>query len=132
MINDPRLKNGQKNCHNCKHGQFVGGGDDYRCDRHLLIFDNTTEASGCVCNNWESCSLDKNQSETTIIARSGNVTSHSQLAIFLYILIRDYLPAGTIEKILREHKGIQTAEFSNGWLATYAEDVANRLTRNAN
>lgn len=61
---------------------------------------------------------------------SGSVTIQNNLISFLYSLMRDYLPTGTIEKIVQEieNKDLnQPADYSNGWLALYAENIANRL-----
>ncbi len=59
--------------------------------------------------------------------RSGNINSKDKVTSFLYILMRDHLPVGTVEKILREHCNNEQAEFSNGWLARVAIDMSARL-----
>lgn len=63
-----------------------------------------------------------------LFERSGRVAGHNRLVSFLYLLIRDKLPAGTVEEVVRElnHPG-EEARYSNGWLATYAEDIAKRI-----
>lgn len=62
-----------------------------------------------------------------ICKRSGEVTIKDPLVEFLYILMRDHLPVGTIEEIVMKHvRGTKTV-YSNGWLAEYAQDVAVRL-----
>lgn len=60
--------------------------------------------------------------------RSGQVNSDDPLAGFLYLLLRDDLPAGRVEAQAREAvaRGGGSA-FSNGFLASYALDVAARL-----
>lgn len=58
--------------------------------------------------------------------RSGSVDINSKLVSFLYQLMRDHLSAGVIEEIVRESEDPDVA-YTNGWLAKYAEDLANRL-----
>jgi hypothetical protein len=58
--------------------------------------------------------------------RSGEVNVHSKLTSFLYDLIRDHLPAGTVESLVREAQE-PDVQYTNGWLAKYAEDLALRL-----
>lgn len=58
--------------------------------------------------------------------RSGNIDLNSRLISFLYELMRDHVPAGTVEKMVRNSEDPDT-QYCNGWLAKYAEDVANRL-----
>jgi hypothetical protein len=62
--------------------------------------------------------------------RSGSVKSSSPLVSFLYTLMRDHLTPGEVEAILQEE--VETyagkeVEYSNGWLANYAKDIAQRL-----
>lgn len=61
---------------------------------------------------------------------SGEITSKSKLVSFLYQLMRDELPAGTVEKIMTQiidkEQG-QDISYSNGWLAQYAMNIARRL-----
>lgn len=58
--------------------------------------------------------------------RSGSVTVNSKLVSFLYELMRDHVPQGILEKLVIES---QTSEvkYTNGWLASYAADIAKRL-----
>lgn len=62
--------------------------------------------------------------------RSGSVTSEDPLVSFLYILMRDHVAPGVLEGIMREHphKMGDTSKFTNGWLASYAKDLADRLS----
>jgi len=63
---------------------------------------------------------------------SGAQTSSDPLVSFLYGLIRDHLPAGTVERmVLDVEEELTTRLFSNGWLAQYAMNLADRL-KNAN
>ncbi len=58
--------------------------------------------------------------------RTGQVDG-TRLEAFIYTLLRDHVPAGKIEQLMlnmSEHDGFQ---FTNGWLAEYAKDVAARL-----
>lgn len=60
---------------------------------------------------------------------SGRVQSDDPLVRFLYLLARDELPSGKIERLLDEavfgHRG--KVIFTNGWLAEWAVDAAARL-----
>ena len=60
--------------------------------------------------------------------QSGHVTIDSHLVSFLYELIRDHLPAGVVEKIVQESEYNSNIIYTNGWLAKYAENLANRLS----
>jgi len=62
--------------------------------------------------------------------RSGAVDSTDPLVSFLYILLRDHVPAGVVEGIVQNHVAVaggHEAEFCNGFIASYAKDVAERL-----
>ena len=61
--------------------------------------------------------------------RSGSVNSDDKLVAFFYLLMRDHLTPGVIEDIMRmlADTAGDTTQFSNGWLAKYADDVARRL-----
>ncbi len=59
--------------------------------------------------------------------RSGEVDSSDPVVALLYILMRDHLPTGTVEEIVRLHCTGPKVLFTNGWLAKYAEDLAARL-----
>lgn len=61
--------------------------------------------------------------------RSGCIISDDPLVSFLYELMRDYLTPGTIEEMMLDIDKVPVA-FSNGWLASYAIDLANRLRKN--
>ena len=60
---------------------------------------------------------------------SGEVNSNSKLVVFIYLLGRDYLPLGAIEEIVHKLDYDDSTEFSNGWLANYAKNVADRLEK---
>jgi hypothetical protein len=60
--------------------------------------------------------------------RSGSVKSTDPLVSFIYDLTRDHVPSGIIEGIMNGlPKEGQEVEFTNGWLAEYSKDVADRL-----
>jgi len=62
--------------------------------------------------------------------RSGCINSSDPLVSFLYILMRDHVTPGSVEDILQNHvEGEDESEFCNGYLASYAKDIANRLKR---
>lgn len=59
---------------------------------------------------------------------SGEVNDDRPLVTFVYLLLRDGLPAGDVEAlVLRAARGGPRV-FTNGWLATYAQDIVDRLT----
>ena len=56
-------------------------------------------------------------------------STDSRLVAFLYLLLRDYLPAGTVEKLMMNATlphFIET-KLSNGAIAAYAEEIASSL-----
>lgn len=63
---------------------------------------------------------------------SGEVRSEDPLVSFLYQLCRDHLPVGAVESIVDDvqNEGGDEVLYTNGWLAAYAQDVANRLNIN--
>lgn len=65
--------------------------------------------------------------EATIRKRSGEINSDDKLVAFLYIILRDHVLPSDIEQIFKFKMGEGTAQFSNGFLAKYADDIAKRL-----
>lgn len=59
--------------------------------------------------------------------RSGSVTIDCKLTSFLYTLMRDYVQPGDVEEIMLNHMSDEPVEYTNGWLALHAQDIANRL-----
>ncbi len=60
---------------------------------------------------------------------SGDVADDRPLVAFLYVLMRDHLPPGAVETIMSRHvEGFGVHDFSNGWLARHAQDLAERLS----
>jgi len=66
--------------------------------------------------------------------KSGDIHDNRPLIVFLYRLLRDEITPGRLEQILLEagiDQPVTTPRdnvFTNGWLATYAQDIAWRLT----
>jgi len=58
--------------------------------------------------------------------RSGTITDKNKSVEFLYVLMRDHVPAGTVEEVMCQTEGKECV-YTNGFLAQYAQDVANRL-----
>ena len=60
---------------------------------------------------------------------SGTVILDDPLTAFFYLLMRDKLPTGQVADLILEVEGIMGRDlsFSNGWLARYAADCAERL-----
>jgi hypothetical protein len=63
---------------------------------------------------------------------SGWVNDTRPLVAFLYTLLRDAITPGKVEEIIEgsdfEGIGRDGCQFTNGWLARYAQNVAERLT----
>ena len=57
---------------------------------------------------------------------SGNININSKLVSFLYELLRDHLTPGAVEQLLRNSTE-PNAQYTNGWLAQYAQYVAKEL-----
>lgn len=60
---------------------------------------------------------------------SGAVNLDSKLASFLYSLMRDHLPTGIVEELVQEACVESKVLYTNGWLALYAKNLADRLTK---
>jgi hypothetical protein len=64
--------------------------------------------------------------------RSGSVEDDDPIVSLIYILMRDHVSPGEMEKVVRdweEHceRGIYASSYCNGWLASYAQDLSSRL-----
>lgn len=55
--------------------------------------------------------------------------TNDPLVSFLYILLRDNLPAGEVEKLTIDAEKYPEAVLSNRYLAEYATSIASRLQR---
>ncbi len=64
---------------------------------------------------------------TALRERSGTIRINSRLVSFLYELMRDHLPPGKVEELIRSSEKDPDVLYTNGWLARYAEDLAYRL-----
>lgn len=62
--------------------------------------------------------------------RSGNINYKDKLTAFLYVLMRDSITPGRIEEIMINHIDEEEQQYTNGWLAKYANDIAKRLNNN--
>jgi hypothetical protein len=64
---------------------------------------------------------------------SGTVSDPRPLVTFLYLLMRDEVTAGRVEKLIDQiglvDGSVEASVFTNGWLALHAQDVAARLTK---
>ncbi len=74
----------------------------------------------------------KHRKTLEIRSASGTVTSKDPVVEFLYELMRDHVPPGVVESLVQaseEHRerNDNTVVFSNGWLASYAINLAERL-----
>jgi hypothetical protein len=58
---------------------------------------------------------------------SGNFISTDPLVSFLYLLMRDHLPTGDVEELFQTSIETPNSLYTNGWLAKYAENLANGL-----
>ena len=70
------------------------------------------------------------RTDNKIRRRSGEINDDTRLVEFLYLLMRDHLPIGAVERIaeeVSESDPNRTRKYTNGWLAQYARDVAEDL-----
>lgn len=58
---------------------------------------------------------------------SGEVDDDRKLVSFLYQLMRDHVPPGVVEEILLDCMHDGTVEYTNGWLARHAQNIADKL-----
>lgn len=69
---------------------------------------------------------------------SGELTDDRLLVTFLYLLLRDELPAGRVEWVMLQLSNahdfatnkIEASDLTNGWIGRYAQDIAERLLNN--
>jgi len=59
--------------------------------------------------------------------RSDNVVSDDKLVAFLYLLLRDHVVGGDIELIMKQLEKADGFEYTNGYMAAYAINIAERL-----
>lgn len=60
--------------------------------------------------------------------RSGNVNDDNKLVSFLYELMRGHVVPGIVEEAMGQVEPYTEVKYSNGYLASYAQDVAYRLS----
>lgn len=70
----------------------------------------------------------KNDASRRMRAKSGRIDDDRPLVAFLYLLARGHLPVGVIEEVLGQVPEEKNSQFTNGWLAQWAQDAAERLT----
>lgn len=71
----------------------------------------------------------RTEDQQALFEASGKVTLPGKLVAFLYLLMRDHLPPGVVGDLLKDFRlARQSSSFTNGWLARYAEYVAQALT----
>lgn len=69
-----------------------------------------------------------NRNEKDLREASGSINYSDPLTSFLYQLIRDELPAGVVEKIVRDVVNEpEECLYTNGWLAQYANNLSEEL-----
>lgn len=61
---------------------------------------------------------------------SGEFEARSKVTAFLYLLMRDELVCGEVERMVKIVENGDKFTFSNGWLAKYAVYLASRLIKN--
>lgn len=66
-------------------------------------------------------------SNESVRERSGAVESSDPRVAFLYLLMRDHLPAGIVDNLIKDINKGTTKIFTNGWLAKYAIDLVERI-----
>ncbi len=100
------------------------------CDRNYIeyLLKGNLELSPEEIENL--LDLNMNNAEKTQPAVEGFVTNEA-LTNFFYLLLRDYLPAGDVENIVRavEKGDGKTKVLSNFHLASYAEDLTTRIQK---
>jgi hypothetical protein len=68
-----------------------------------------------------------NPTDRRLRAVSGRVSDTRPLVSFLYDLLKCHLPAGTVEQLVRDSEKPDTTHYTNGFIARYAQDIADRL-----
>lgn len=66
--------------------------------------------------------------QEALCTASGRVTSDDPLVAMLYTLMRDHLPLGAVAELVRDAAATTLpCEYTNGWLAQYANHLAAQL-----
>lgn len=80
-------------------------------------------------DEWQSLFAAENKK---MRLRTGGATTTDPLVVFLYLLMRDVVPSGTIEQkaseaIISCQRGEGSIIFTNGYLSGHAADLAERF-----
>jgi len=93
--------------------------------------DNWWAGNNEIGGDRDSYGVDGNMPEHCLRMRaaSGRIDSRRKLVSFLYILARDHMTVGAIEGLWINHVEPDRGKsmFTNGWLAQWADDLADRL-----
>lgn len=75
--------------------------------------------------------MERAEQQKRLMAASGSIRSDDPLVVFLYDLMKLHLPAGTVAQLVRDATENRqgTAEFTNGFLAQYAQFLAAEINR---
>lgn len=60
--------------------------------------------------------------------RSGEVNGNDRLTAILYDLLRDHVPPSTLEQLVIDLGDHTSFQYTNGYLANYAADLASRIS----
>lgn len=108
---------------NGQHGWQVGTHESSHY--HILASNLSETAAKLLALRLESV-LGNDGENAALRERSGEVdVLGDRLTSFLYDLLRDHLPSGVVERMVREADA--DIQYTNGWLAEYARDLARRL-----
>lgn len=59
---------------------------------------------------------------------SGNIISEDRLVHFFYLLCRDHIVPGEVERLIRQVEECKVEmHFTNGWIARYAQNLRDRM-----
>ena len=59
--------------------------------------------------------------------KSGEIDDERALVCFFYLLARDHLPMGIIEEVVQTSLDFSKNQYTNGWIAQWAQDVTDRM-----
>lgn len=72
--------------------------------------------------------VDRKENNKKLREASGEVSYSDPLTIFFYLLLRNEVPAGKVEELVQETvASAEECSFTNGWLAHYANNLAERI-----
>ena len=75
---------------------------------------------------------EQKRAEAEMRAASGAVDDDRPLVALLFVLMRDHVTPGCMEEVFENHVAVadgKTQEYSNGWLARHAQNLADRIER---